>query len=901
MEVRAALSLKVIMFMLFSLLYCGTTTAASMPDLFIYDEQQHETNLLQVGSVLQSNHSGFARTSDELETWILNKKPQNRTTYFGGSYWLVLPLENQTKLTELVLYPYNTLVSRVETRIYDLDTPSAPVARYVTGGLEKNEFAFQYGNKITLIPGKRYVLVTKFESDYFYTPPKLVLKPYDAFFPQITLQNMIMLLCFGVGVALGLYNLLIYFGARDVTHLYYAMFTACWVFAWSQFFHIPDQIFGYYNAHLHWLGFTLIPLTNILFYNSLLKLKETSPRLSAASLLLGAIATLGVPFAILWPGFGFIWATIVTGATLCLGMFIGVRSWMSGFKPARYFVMAYLAMAIPNMVGNLTNLGLIPPIAIDLYLLGLIGTSLDAMLLAFAVANKFSLLHDDNVELTKNLEQKVQLRTQELEQLAEELRDASEAKSRFLANMSHEIRTPMTSIIGYADGIILGDIKPHERNHGIRVILQNSRHVLGLINDILDMSKIEANRLEISLVETDLFSTIAHIESILGKQIRDKGLKFNVNYEFPLPDWIISDPTRLRQILLNLAANAIKFTTVGNIELSVSCTKDQLWIKVKDTGIGMTLAEQQELFTPFYQADSTISRKYGGTGLGLNISKSLAHKLDGDITVHSEVGSGSEFSLALALQITEKTRWVNSFEDISIEQPKDLVSSQCQRNLVGEVLVAEDHPENRQLIERILQRMGLTVTAVENGQDAVQATLDHQFDLILLDIQMPVMDGEQAIHIMQATGLTTPIVALTANTMKHEIDRYLKQGFVDHIAKPIDRSQFSHKIASYLDIEMHEEVKLPEHEFDALKKTYIEGLKNQRDTIAAQFGSGDIDGLAKSIHMIKGTAGMFDCDALYQQAVRLDKSLKADSVTLDSRLVNGLLAKMDTIISPIKQ
>jgi len=886
--------LKVLLCFLF--LFFSNLVVAIAPERFNYTEQESKTNLLQKGQVLEVVNGSFPRNSFEVDAWLQGKQPQTRTTFFGGSFWFVIHLQNKTDLNELVLYPYNTLLSKIETRIYDMSDAQQPVKRYETGGLSPNEFAFHYGNKVQLSPDTPYILIAKFQSDYFYTPPKLVLKPYDVFFKKITSDNMIMLLCFGVGIALGLYNLLIYFGARDVTHLYYALFTACWVFAWSQFFHIPDQIFGFYSAHLHWIGFTLIPLTNILFFNSLLKLKETSPKLSSLSIGLGIIATAGVPFAVVWPGFGFIWATLVTGATLCLGMVVGIRSWMSGFKPARYFVLAYLAMAIPNMIGNLTNLGLIEPVSMDLYLLGLIGTSLDAMLLAFAVANKFSLLHDSNVELTKNLEQKVQLRTQELQQLAEELRDASEAKSRFLANMSHEIRTPMTSIIGYADGIILGDIKPHERNHGIRVILQNSRHVLGLINDILDMSKIEANRLEIELVETDLFATIAEIESLLGKQIRDKGLKFKVDYEFPLPDWIVCDPTRLRQILLNLATNALKFTTVGHIQLLVSCSKNKLKIKVKDTGIGMTDKEQKELFTPFYQADSSISRKYGGTGLGLNISKNLATKLDGEITVHSEVGSGSEFCLALALYTTERTHWVDSFDEIRKDDVKNTAPDNLQRNLVGEVLVAEDHPENRQLIKRILERMGLTVTAVENGQDAVQATLDEHFDLILLDIQMPIMDGEQAIHIMQATGLTTPIVALTANTMKNEVERYLKQGFIDHIAKPIDRTKFSHKIASYLDIDIADDVKLPEHEFELLKKDYICGLKAQRDTLLDQFHNADMKGFAQSVHMIKGTAGMFDCQPLYQQAVELDRLLKSDSVTFDSQRVHALLAAIDEIL-----
>ncbi|MDN3429915.1 MULTISPECIES: 7TM diverse intracellular signaling domain-containing protein [unclassified Pseudoalteromonas] len=892
MPIKAALKLFI-----YCVFICFSNLAvANALEPFAYTLKQQDTDLLNQGSVFQVTDGAFPRDHSDIETWLEKKQPQSRTSFFGGSFWFVIKLENKTDLNELVLYPYNTLLSKIETRIYDMSNFDEPINRYTTGGIYPNEFAFHYGNRIELTPNRPYILIAKFQSEYFYTPPKLVLSPYDDFFVKKTSDNMIMLLCFGVGIALGLYNFLIYLGDRDKTHLYYALFTACWVLAWSQFFHIPHQIFGFYNAHFHWLGFTLIPITNILFFNSLLKLKETSPQLSRFSIYLGIIATAGTPFAIIWPGFGFIWATLVTGATLCLGMIVGIRSWLSGFKPARYFVLAYLAMAIPNMVGNLTNLGLIEPIKIDLYLLGLIGTALDAVLLAFAVANKFSILHHENVELTKNLEHKVQLRTQELQQLAEELRDASEAKSRFLANMSHEIRTPMTSIIGYADGIILGDIQPHERNHGIRVILQNSRHVLGLINDILDMSKIEANRLEIELVETDLFATIAEIESLLGKQIRDKGLKFKVDYQFPLPDWIVSDPTRLRQILLNLATNALKFTSQGYIKLTVSCNKKQLIIKVKDTGIGMTDSEQKDLFTPFHQADSSISRKYGGTGLGLNISKSLATKLDGDITVYSVLGSGSEFCFTMALHTTEHTKWVYAFDDICKSQNKELPLNSNQRNLIGRVLVAEDHPENRQLIKRILERMGLTVVAVENGRDAAQATLDEQFDLILLDIQMPIMDGEQAINIMQATGVTTPIVALTANTMKHEVDRYLKQGFTDHIAKPIDRRCFSSKIASYLDIDICENIKLPDDEFALLKQEYIKGLKKQKHTLQSQFKQGDITGFKRSVHMIKGTAGMFECQALYQLAVGLEASLKLSPAVLDTHQVEALLNAIDVIL-----
>ncbi|OHU87998.1 MULTISPECIES: ATP-binding protein [Pseudoalteromonas] len=869
----------------------------SAADVFEYSIDKQDVNLHDHAQLLVSEESTrFPSDFYAVEEWTSSLKPLPSRALFSGRYWLVTQISNKSNLNDLVLYPYNTVLANIETRIY---SESGEIQRYFSGGKNQNEFAFHYGNTIHLKPNTNYYLVTVFESDFFYTPTKLVIKPTKDFNQLVIRENLLMTLCFSVGIILGLYNLLIYIGSKDLTHLYFALFAAVWVYSWSHFFHISDQLFGLYSAHLHWLGFTLAPITNILFYNSLLKLKEKHPNLSVASIWLGIISALGLPFSILFPGFGFLWATVMTGSALCLGMYVGVLRLLEGFKPARYFVLAYIAMMVPNMIGNLTNLGILPQSTLNLYLLGLVGTALDAMLLAFAVADKFRLTNEENIELNKNLETKVLKRTYELEQLASQLRDASESKSRFLANMSHEIRTPMTSIIGYADGIILGDIKPHERNHAINVILQNSRHVLGLINDILDMSKIEANRLEIELIEANLFKSIAHVESLLGKQIRDKGLEFELHYTFPLPDFIVIDPTRLRQILLNLTSNALKFTSVGKITLDVSCSEDVLKVSVKDTGIGMTSTEQKELFSAFYQADSSTSRKYGGTGLGLNISKNLANKLNGDITVESEVGSGTTFTLTLGLFTTENTRWVNSLEEVVQSKPSisDIHSNEKGRELKGDVLLAEDHGDNSRLIQRILERMGLNVTAVENGQLAVQAALDKDYDLILMDIQMPVMDGEQALNFIQATGCTAPILALTANTMQHEVDRYLKLGFTDHLAKPIDRGEFSKKISHYLNISVSDDIDIPNDEFKQLKSKYISGLYEQKVQIQNQMKYHDIDGLCRSVHAVKGTAGMFECTEIQNIASQIDKMLKEhfDDDALEQQ-VSELILAMDRAI-----
>ena len=879
------------MFRLFSLILIiviGFVCNSLRAEPFNYYLDMQDDNLHDFGILLKSNESNaFPESFQHIDKWVSTHETTKQRALFGGKYWLVTEIVNRTNQSDFVLYPYNTVVSKIESRLYSED---GNVVTLLTGGEIKNEFAFHYGNSVKLKPNKKYYLVTSFKSDYFYTPIKFTLKPKSAFEQLVVHENVIMILCFGVGIVLGLYNLLIYLGSKDKTHLYYALFAISWVFAWSHFFHISDQLLGFYSPHVHWLGFALTPLTNILFYINLLKLKEGHKKLTNWSLLIGIVAAFGIPFAMIFPSFGFLWATIVTGIALCVGLYAGVLRISEGFKPARYFVLAYVAMAVPNMIGNLTNLGILPPSTLNLYLLGLIGTALDALLLALAVADKFRLTNQENIELNKNLELKVQKRTQELENLASELRDASEAKSRFLANMSHEIRTPMTSIIGYSDSLLLGDIQPSERGHAINVILQNARHVQNLINDILDMSKIEANRLEVELIEADMFRCIAEIESLLGKQIRDKGLEFDLTYHYPLPNLIVIDPTRFRQILLNLTSNALKFTSVGKISVDVSSHDERLIIRVKDTGIGMTQDEIDSLFTAFHQADTSTTRRYGGTGLGLNISKNLAKKLDGDIYVESNVGSGTTFTLDLNLYTTNDTVWINALSELPQCQI-DKVQINEYDSLNGKILLAEDHPDNRRLISIILEGMGLEVLHVENGKEAVQAVLDHEFDLILLDIQMPIMDGEEAFKFIQATGVNVPILALTANTMTHEIERYLKMGFTDHLSKPIDRIKFHKKISHYLNIEV-EALDLPKSEFEALQFNYLNGLDEQKTQLTTSFEQNDIVSLKRHIHAIKGTAGMFHCDEIYNYASQLDLLLKKDSIEGVDVLLDLLIDSM---------
>lgn len=386
---------------------------------------------------------------------------------------------------------------------------------------------------------------------------------------------------------------------------------------------------------------------------------------------------------------------------------------------------------------------------------------------------------------------------------AQQLAEASEAaKSHFLANMSHEIRTPMTAIIGYSESLRDEQLSAEEKHHFVETIIRSGKHLLTIINDILDLSKIEAHKLEIEQLEVRLANLIQDLHAHISIKAEERGLVFNISPIFPLPSFLISDPTRLKQILFNLAGNAVKFTNHGSINILIRYEEesDTLYFEVKDTGIGLTAEQRKKVFEPFEQADTSTTRKYGGTGLGLYISKQLAQILGGELYVDSQPGLGSEFVLAMHPGNLTNAEWFRTQKDLDHEiQLLNETSDPIDTLLLeGNVLVAEDNPENQRLFEHLLGKMGLNITMASNGKEALKATESNTFDLILLDIQMPEMGGEEAASILKERNVQVPLVALTANVMQHQINNYRKVGFSDFIAKPFDRQHFYKVLKKFL-------------------------------------------------------------------------------------------------------
>ncbi|MBX3450209.1 MAG: response regulator [Planctomycetaceae bacterium] len=409
-------------------------------------------------------------------------------------------------------------------------------------------------------------------------------------------------------------------------------------------------------------------------------------------------------------------------------------------------------------------------------------------------------------EERKNAERLEQL-VAELEQARERAEEGTRSKSEFLANMSHEIRTPMTAILGYTD--ILAE-QVHDNSQAmesLQTIKRNADFLLEIINDILDLSKIEANRLELESVRISPAALLTDVESLMQVRAHGKQLSLTTGITRPLPKTILTDPTRLRQILLNLVSNAVKFTRQGSVRLCMGyfdpatrqATRDPvrgvLRIDVIDTGIGMTSEQMARLFTPFTQADTSTTRKYGGTGLGLTICRRLARIMGGDILVESQPGRGSTFSLILpnvSPQDWDEPVVTAPPSPPAQEAPPSSRPLEDRPLANRRILLAEDGPDNQKLIGYFLKKSGAELTVVENGQLAVDYAIDAgvrgiPFDAILMDMQMPVMDGYSATQTLRAAGYDQPIIALTAHAMEGDRDRCLKAGCNDYATKPINR------------------------------------------------------------------------------------------------------------------
>jgi PAS domain S-box-containing protein len=371
----------------------------------------------------------------------------------------------------------------------------------------------------------------------------------------------------------------------------------------------------------------------------------------------------------------------------------------------------------------------------------------------------------------------------------EELKVAKEAaekanvmKSAFLANMSHEIRTPLGAILGFSGLLKDSELSTKDREQFIEIIERNGRNLTRIIDDILDLAKVEAGLLEVEKLPFSFVELIKDVSDLFQEKVREKKINLLYNVESSFPKMIVSDPTRLKQILMNVIGNAIKFTDSGGVYIRAYAVKKESGyffnVEVKDTGCGISEEESRRLFKPFTQADNTTTRKFGGTGLGLSLSKRLAQALGGDITITQlEKGKGATFLVKFA-GFAQAEKSEKEFTPTSFKNSEAVLSGL-------HILVVDDSVENQMLVSNLLRKFGAQVDVASNGQEAVYKAKSSVHNCVLMDIQMPKMDGYEAAGQLLASGYKTPIIALTAHAMVEDRAKTMRAGFADHLTKPV--------------------------------------------------------------------------------------------------------------------
>ena len=482
---------------------------------------------------------------------------------------------------------------------------------------------------------------------------------------------------------------------------------------------------------------------------------------------------------------------------------------------------------------------------------------------------------------------------------------ANSAKSNFLANMSHEIRTPLTSIIGFAESCLDIDQSMAQRSTATKTIIKSGKHLMHIINEILDLSKIEAGKLEIEKLPISVTELLHEVKQIVSLMAEEKGLIFGINNNYPLPEKFNSDPLRLKQILLNLCSNAIKFTSTGHVYLNVTYESEasNLTFEVIDTGIGMSAEETEKIFIPFEQADSSTTRKFGGTGLGLTLSKQLAEKLNGTLEVESTINKGSRFTVKLKIDEAANSSYIYQDAEINNSEKLNYENSEPPK-LSGKILVAEDNEDIQELVKLLLKKIGLVPDMVKNGKLAVEKALKSEYDLVFLDIQMPVMDGLSAMKVLKKKAYAKPVIAMTANAMQADRDECIASGFTGFVSKPIDRSDLYDALIKHLkpsktlkgnQVALTSNLLQKDPELIDLIDKFMIRLPIMQDAINKAHEDKNEEEFSGLIHQLKGVGGGYGYPMLTELCAKLEFQITSKK----TENVNALIEEFNLMVEEV--
>ncbi|MES2128979.1 MAG: 7TM diverse intracellular signaling domain-containing protein [Pseudomonadota bacterium] len=871
--------------------------------LLPFSAQAH-VDLMPTGALYQDHAEAFPASLAAVPAWQAGLAPAAKVNLLGGSYWLVASMRQDRAGEAWVFAPNDTLIDHVEARLLGAD---GSAQRVTTGYRAPHEYMLHYGKDIVLRPGVDYKVLVRFSSPYYARMPVMAMDTDKEYRVLVARENLLTLGALGALVSLALINFFIYSFTRERSSLYYSVYVLTYALAWAMTFHVMADLWDWHWLELHYVPFFLLPVFSTLFYVHFLRLKQTFPRLEKISRINLVLPLVLLPSCFIALPYAHTLATIAISIWMTLALVSGIAVWRRGYQPARFFVIAFIALMVPGLLILPANLGLVPALVDNAQLLTLLGGTLDGILLAFALADQFRLLRN-------HLERAVEERTGELIRAKEHAEVVSRHRIDFLSAMSHDIRTPLAGVIGMLKFALRDRSVAGRTQEYLSIGLHNGEALLAILNDILDYSKIDAGKLTLESVSFRLADLVEDVVKILQGHADAKSLLLRCELGAGLPMYVQGDPTRVRQILINLLGNAIKFTEVGEVRLAVQAGVDGgLVFDVSDTGPGIAASVRERLFQKFEQADHSTTRRYGGTGLGLAICKELVRLMDGEIGVESREGMGSRFTVKLPLPAAGVP--AHSAET----KPRERHSHQLR------ILCAEDVRTNQIIIGTLLETMGHQVSMVENGLEALHALSTSDFDMVLMDGRMPLMDGEQATRLIRGGGNANSavrdreiaVIALTANASEHDRQRYLAAGMNGFLSKPIDEwalfDQIDDIIATLLargrrlrpaapsEVELDlaaqfgvtEQVLgaaerpvqivplagLSQRHMHRIAEAFLQEAPRRLDLVRQALEASDAQAAAAALHALKGSAGYLSSQELHTLSHKMELLASGEDLT----------------------